>query len=127
MLADINFYNDCEMATESMQDAINTFKENIPYTSIRGLDGNTYLFTSHFTECVVLFFSTQCMSSMSRIEQDFLLLFIDWQNFLLTDPQNPITAGSVEDTYESDEKDALLAFNNWLVDEIAGTPHPETC
>ena len=48
-----------------------------------------------------------------------LMPFGHKQNFLLDDPENPIEAGSAEDTYKSSEKDVLIAFNDWLVDKLA--------
>ena len=83
------------------------------------MSGIIYKFNTHFTDTVVQSFVDDTVKELSIREKSFLRLFIDWQNFLLADPENPIVAGSAEDTYESSEKGALIAFNDWLVDKLA--------
>lgn len=129
MLDDVEFFSNTEKMDAAYCAAQEVFGEHKPYTYKRTLSGKVLVFNSHFTKEAVAAFTTNCLSKLSQEEEAFLLHFIDWQNFLLTDPQNPIIAGSVEDTYVSatGEKAELEAFNNWLVDELAGTPHPKTC
>lgn len=99
--------------------AVDLFKTYRPYERIEVLSGYRYEFNKHFTDIVLDSFVTDELTGMAITEKRFIKLFIDWQNFLLTDPENPIEAGSVQDTYESSEKDALIAFNDWLVDKLA--------
>jgi len=127
MLNDIAFFSNIEKMDAAYANAKEIFGQHLPYTTKHKLSGDVIVFNTHFTESALEAFKTDCMTKLSEYESAFLLEFIDWQNFLLADPLVPIAPGSVEDTYVSDEKDALEAFNNWLVDEIAGTPHPEVC
>lgn len=129
MLTDLEIYGDPATADKAVYDAKELFGQHRPYETVQTLSGGVIVFNKHFTDEAVDSFLTNCMVKLSKEEGDLLLQFIDWQNFLLADPQNPIVAGSPEDTYVSatDEKDVLIAFNNWLVDELAGTPHPEIC
>ena len=99
--------------------AVDLFKVYRPYEKVERLSGIIYKFNTHFTDTVVQSFVDDTVKELSIREKSFLRLFIDWQNFLLADPENPIEAGSVEDTYESSEKGALIAFNDWLVDKLA--------
>ena len=99
--------------------AVDLFKAYRPYEKVERLSGILYKFNTHFTDTVVQAFVDDTVKELGVKEKNFLRLFIDWQNFLLADPENPIEAGSVEDTYESSEKDALIAFNDWLVDKLA--------
>ena len=99
--------------------AVELFKVYKPYEKVERLSGIIYKFNTHFTDTVVQSFVDDTVKELSIREKSFLRLFIDWQNFLLADPENPIEAGSVEDTYESSEKGALIAFNDWLVDKLA--------
>lgn len=99
--------------------AVELFKVYRPYEKVERLSGIIYKFNTHFTDTVVQSFVDDTVKELSIREKSFLRLFIDWQNFLLADPENPIEAGSVEDTYASSEKDALIAFNDWLVDKLA--------
>ena len=127
MLSDTDFFINEDQMDAAYCDAKEIFGEHKPYTKKRQLSGDTYVFNTHFTTEAIKSFSTNCMTALSDEEGNFLQLFIEWQNYLLTDPQNPIEAGSVDDLFVSTEKEQLILFNNWLVDEIAGTPHPETC
>ena len=115
--------NDCIDKGETIEGAtefaVDLFKTYRPYEKFEMLSGIIYKFNTHFTDTVVQAFVDDIISELSIKEKSFLRLFIDWQNFLLADPENPIEAGSVEDTYESSEKDALIAFNDWLVDKLA--------
>ena len=99
--------------------AVDLFKAYRPYEKVERLSGILYKFNTHFTDTVVQAFVDDTVKELGVKEKNFLRLFIDWQNFLLADPENPIEAGSVEDTYASSEKDALIAFNDWLVDKLA--------
>lgn len=115
--------NDCIDRGETIEGgtefAIELFKVDIPYKRIDVLSGYRYEFNKHFTDIVLDSFVTDELTGMSLKEKNFIKLFIAWQNFLLADPENPIEAGSVEDTYKSSEKDALIAFNDWLVNKLA--------
>ena len=115
--------NDCIDKGETIEGAtefaVDLFKTYRPYEKFESLSGIIYKFNTHFTDTVVQAFVDDIISELSIKEKSFLRLFIDWQNFLLADPENPIEAGSAEDTYESSEKDALIAFNDWLVDKLA--------
>lgn len=115
--------NDCidrgETIEGSTEFAVELFKVYKPYKRIEVLSGYRYEFNKHFTDIVLDSFVTDELTGMSLKEKNFIKLFIAWQNFLLVDPENPIEAGSVEDTYESSEKDALIAFNDWLVNKLA--------
>lgn len=115
--------NDCIDRGETIEGgtefAVELFKAYRPYEKVERLSGIIYKFNTHFTDTVVQSFVDDTVKELSIREKSFLRLFIDWQNFLLADPENPIEAGSVEDTYESNEKDALIAFNDWLVDKLA--------
>ena len=129
MLNDIDFFANTEKVDCAYSDAKELFGEHKPYTKKRTLEKDVYMyvFNTHFTVEAVAALTTQCMSNLSPEEGEFLQLFIEWQNFLRADLLNPIVPGSVEDTFVTTERAPLEAFNNWLVDEIAGTPHPETC
>lgn len=127
MLFDIGFFTNTAKMDSAYSSAKELFGQHRPYTTRRRLSGTVIVFNTHFTDSAIEAFKTDCITKLSPEEGKFLLHFIDWQNFLLTDPLNPITAGSVEDTFVSSERDALEAFNNWLVDEVAGTPHPDEC
>lgn len=105
-----------EIGVEYAKDLLKTYR---PYEKIENLSGYVYEFNDHFTELVVDSFISNKITGLSRSEKAFMKLFIEWQNFLLADPENPIEASSAEDTYESSEKDALIAFNDWLVDKLA--------
>ena len=115
--------NDCIDRGETIEGgtefAVELFKVYKPYEKVERLSGIIYKFNTHFTDTVVQSFVDDTVKELSIREKSFLRLFIDWQNFLLADPENPIEAGSVEDTYESSEKGALIAFNDWLVDKLA--------
>ena len=115
--------NDCIDSGETIEGgtefAVDLFKAYRPYEKVERLSGIIYKFNTHFTDTVVQSFVDDTVKELSIREKSFLRLFIDWQNFLLADPENPIVAGSAEDTYESSEKDALIAFNDWLVDKLA--------
>lgn len=115
--------NDCIDRGETIEGgtefAVELFKVYRPYKRIEVLSGYRYEFNKHFTDIVLDSFVTDELTGMSLKEKNFIKLFIAWQNFLLVDPENPIEAGSVEDTYKSSEKDALIAFNDWLVDKLA--------
>ena len=115
--------NDCIDRGETIEGgtefAVELFKAYRPYEKVERLSGIIYKFNTHFTDTVVQSFVDDTVKELSIREKSFLRLFIDWQNFLLVDPENPIEAGSVEDTYESSEKDALIACNDWLVDKLA--------
>ena len=115
--------NDCIDRGETIEGgtefAVELFKAYRPYEKVERLSGIIYKFNTHFTDTVVQAFVDDTVKELSIREKGFLRLFIDWQNFLLADPENPIEAGSVEDTYESSEKGALIAFNDWLVDKLA--------
>ena len=115
--------NDCIDRGETIEGgtefAVELFKVDRPYKRIEVLSGYRYEFNKHFTDIVLDSFVTDELTGMGVVEKNFIRLFIDWQNFLLADPENPIEAGSVEDTYESSEKDALIAFNDWLIDKLA--------
>ena len=115
--------NDCIDRGETIEGgtefAVELFKVDRPYKRIEALSGYRYEFNKHFTDIVLDSFVTDELTGMGVVEKNFIRLFIDWQNFLLADPENPIEAGSVEDTYESSEKGALIAFNDWLVDKLA--------
>ena len=115
--------NDCLDIGETIEGgtefAVELFKADRPYKRIDVLSGYRYEFNKHFTDIVLSSFVIDELTGMSLNEKNFIKLFIDWQNFLLADPENPIEAGSAEDTYESSEKDALIAFNDWLVDKLA--------
>ena len=115
--------NDCIDRGETIEGgtefAVDLFKAYRPYEKVERLSGIIYKFNTHFTDTVVQAFVDDTVKELSIREKSFLRLFIDWQNFLLADPENPIEAGSVEDTYESSEKGALIAFNDWLVDKLA--------
>ena len=115
--------NDCIDRGETIEGgtefAVELFKAYRPYEKVERLSGIIYKFNTHFTDTVVQSFVDDTVKELSIREKSFLRLFIDWQNFLLADPENPIKAGSVEDTYESSEKGALIAFNDWLVDKLA--------
>ena len=115
--------NDCIDRGETIEGviefAVDLFKAYRPYEKVERLSGIIYKFNTHFTDTVVQAFVDDIISELSIKEKSFLRLFIDWQNFLLADPENPIEAGSVEDTYKSSEKGALIAFNDWLVDKLA--------
>ena len=115
--------NDCIDRGETIEGgtefAVELFKAYRPYEKVERLSGIIYKFNTHFTDTVVQSFVDDTVKELSIREKSFLRLFIDWQNFLLADPENPIEAGSVEDTYESSEKSALIAFNDWLVDKLA--------
>ena len=115
--------NDCIDRGETIEGgtefAVELFKVDRPYKRIEVLSGYRYEFNKHFTDIVLDSFVTDELTGMGVVEKNFIRLFIDWQNFLLADPENPIEAGSVEDTYESSEKGALIAFNDWLVDKLA--------
>ena len=115
--------NDCIDRGETIEGgtefAVELFKAYRPYEKVERLSGIIYKFNTHFTDTVVQSFVDDTVKELSIREKSFLRLFIDWQNFLLADPENPIEAGSAEDTYESSEKGALIAFNDWLVDKLA--------
>ena len=115
--------NDCIDRGETIEGgtefAVELFKVYKPYKRIDVLSGYRYEFNKHFTDIVLDSFVTDELTGMSLKEKNFIKLFIAWQNFLLADPENPIEAGSVEDTYKSSEKGALIAFNDWLVDKLA--------
>lgn len=115
--------NDCIDRGETIEGvtefAVDLFKAYRPYEKVEILSGIIYKFNTHFTDTVVQSFVDDTVKELSIKEKSFLRLFIDWQNFLLADPENPIEAGSAEDTYTSSEKDALIAFNDWLVDKLA--------
>ena len=115
--------NDCIDKGETIEGgtefAVELFKAYRPYEKVERLSGIIYKFNTHFTDTVVQSFVDDTVKELSIREKSFLRLFIDWQNFLLADPENPIEAGSAEDTYESSEKGALIAFNDWLVDKLA--------
>ena len=115
--------NDCidrgETIEGSTEFAVELFKAYRPYEKVERLSGIIYKFNTHFTDTVVQSFVDDTVKELSIREKSFLRLFIDWQNFLLADPENPIEAGSVEDTYALSEKGALIAFNDWLVDKLA--------
>ena len=115
--------NDCIDRGETIEGAtefaVDLFKVYRPYEKVERLSGIIYKFNTHFTDTVVQSFVDDTVKELSIKEKSFLRLFIDWQNFLLADPENPIEAGSAEDTYTSSEKDALIAFNDWLVDKLA--------
>lgn len=115
--------NDCIDRGETIEGgtefAVELFKAYRPYEKVERLSGIIYKFNTHFTDTVVQSFVDDTVKELSIREKNFLQLFIDWQNFLLADPENPIEAGSVEDTYGSSEKGALIAFNDWLVDKLA--------
>ena len=115
--------NDCIDRGETIEGgtefAVELFKAYRPYEKVERLSGIIYKFNTHFTDTVVQSFVDDTVKELSIREKSFLRLFIDWQNFLLADPENPIEAGSVEDTYKSSEKGALIAFNDWLVDKLA--------
>ena len=115
--------NDCIDRGETIEGgtefAVELFKAYRPYEKVEGLSRIIYKFNTHFTDTVVQSFVDDTVKELSIREKSFLRLFIDWQNFLLADPENPIVAGSAEDPYESSEKDALIAFNDWLVDKLA--------
>ena len=115
--------NDCIDRGETIEGgtefAVELFKAYRPYEKVERLSGIIYKFNTHFTDTVVQSFVDDTVKELSIREKTFLRLFIDWQNFLLADPENPIVAGSAEDTYESSEKGALIAFNDWLVDKLA--------
>ena len=115
--------NDCidrgETIEGSTEFAVELFKAYRPYEKVERLSGIIYKFNTHFTDTVVQSFVDDTVKELSIREKSFLRLFIDWQNFLLADPENPIEVGSVEDTYKSSEKGALIAFNDWLVDKLA--------
>ena len=115
--------NDCIDRGETIEGgtefAVELFKAYRPYEKVERLSGIIYKFNTHFTDTVVQSFVDDTVKELSIREKGFLRLFIDWQNFLLADPENPIEAGSAEDMYESNEKAALIAFNDWLVDKLA--------
>ncbi len=115
--------NDCIDRGETIEGgtefAVELFKAYRPYEKVERLSGIIYKFNTHFTDTVVQSFVDDTVKELSIREKSFLRLFIDWQNFLLADPENPIEAGSAKDTYESSEKGALIAFNDWLVDKLA--------
>ena len=115
--------NDCTDKGETIEGAtefaVDLFKTYRPYEKVERLSGIIYKFNTHFTDTVVQSFVDDTVKELSIKEKSFLRLFIAWQNFLLKDPENPIEAGSAEDTYESSEKGALIAFNDWLVDKLA--------
>ena len=115
--------NDCIDRGETIEGgtefAVELFKAYRPYEKVERLSGIIYKFNTHFTDTVVQSFVDDTVKELSIREKSFLRLFIDWQNFLLADPENPIEAGSVEDTYKSSEKGALIAFNDWLVDKLS--------
>ena len=127
MLDDTEFFSNIEKMDAAYYSAKDLFAGNDPYRRVNRLSGPAVVMDKHFTDNALEAFSTDCLNKLSQSEADFLLHFIDWQNFLLSDPVNPIVAGSAEDTYVSVERDALEAFNNWLVDEIAETAHPASC
>ena len=115
--------NDCIDMGETIEGgtefAVDLFKAYRPYEKVERLSGIIYKFNTHFTDTVVQSFVDDTVKELSIREKSFLRLFIDWQNFLLADPENPIEAGSAEDMYKSSEKGALIAFNDWLVDKLA--------
>ena len=115
--------NDCIDSGETIEGgtefAVELFKVYKPYKIIEVLSGYKYEFNKHFTDIVLDSFVTDELTGMSLKEKNFIKLFIAWQNFLLVDPENPIEAGSADDMYKSSEKDALIAFNDWLVDKLA--------
>ena len=125
MIDDVEFYGNIAKMDAAYYDAKEFFQEHKPYTEKYTLSGSVYVFNTHFTTEALESFNTDNLKYLSLEERTFLLLFIEWQNFLLADPENPIAPGSVEDTFVSVEKAQLEAFNNWLIDELAGTPHPE--
>lgn len=105
--------------SEHTKHTIDLLEPSKPYIKTETLSGYTYTFAESFTDVVVDAFLNNDIDELNRVEKDFIKLFIEWQNFLLTDPENPIEAGSEEDTFESLEKDALIALNDWLVDKLA--------
>lgn len=123
MLDDVQFFSNVEKMDAAYTEAKEYFGEHKPYRTVRSLSGPKVVMNKHFTTEAVLALGSGIMTPLSKEEGEFLIHFIEWQNYLLEDPENPIVAGSAEDLFESDERDALEAFNNWLVDEIAGTPH----
>jgi len=128
MLNNMKFYNDESKQTLAMNDAKQLFGENTPYTIIPTIDGEQIVFNTHFTDSVRTALSTECVLSMSKYELSLFKEFIAWQSWLVD--QDPIVeAGSEEDTFYSKDNDAMMALNNWLVDEVAGQSHPKinTC
>ena len=128
-MIDLEVFDNDATTDAAIYDAKELFGRHRPYstqdTIVEGV--YKYLFNPHFTTEMIDFFSTQCVTAFSTEELAFLRVFIEWQEFLIADPQNIIIAGSVEDTFAADDKAALLALNDWLVDELAGVPHPVTC
>ena len=122
MINQIDFYANNDKMKLAMADAIQLFGENIPYTKEQMLNGMVVLFPKHFTDGGMEAFTTGCMARLSPAEKTFFMKFIDWQQWL---EDEGFTAGSAEDIagYEDTERDALQAYNNWLVDEMACTPH----
>ncbi len=123
----INFSTDIEKQRLAMADSILLFGEAVPYTKEKRLNGDYYIFPSKFTNDIMEAFTTGCMSRMSEQEQNFTMLFVEWQQWL---EDNSYTAGSEEDRQNSSveitkERGALEALNNWVVDELACNPHPE--
>ena len=124
----VDFYNDQDKQTLAINDAKQLFGEHTPYTIVPTADVDQIVFYDHFTENVRTALSNGCVINMSKYELALFRDFIAWQNWLII--QDPVVvAGSEEDVYVSDEKDALIALNNWLVDELSGIPHYElnTC
>lgn len=100
--------------------AIDLFKVKKPYTIIaKPSNKTTYIFEDSYIEGALLALTSDSILHLSQAEALFLFLFIDWQNYLLTDPENPIVPGSEEDLFESSEKKALETFNNIIIAKIA--------
>ena len=86
--------NDCIDRGETIEGvtefAVDLFKAYRPYEKVERLSGIIYKFNTHFTDTVVQSFVDDTVKELSIREKSFLRLFIDWQNFLLADPENPI-------------------------------------
>lgn len=112
--------------SSAINDAKEIFNAHRPYETIRTLNGDQFIFNEHFTTEMINTLTTSCLTALSTTEADLLIQFIEWQNWL---SDSGFTAGSVDDDYVSvtNEKDVLIALNNWLVDELAGSEHQTIC
>ncbi|MEA3495602.1 MAG: hypothetical protein U9R42_06150 [Bacteroidota bacterium] len=110
----------------AISDVKEIFNAHRPYETVKTLNGDTFIFNEHFTREMINTLTTSCLTALSTTEADLLIQFIEWQNYLA---DNTIVAGSVDDDYVSvtGEKDVLIALNNWLVDELAGSEHSTIC
>ncbi len=116
MLNDIDFFTNTEEVDLSISDAKSVFGENDPYTTEMRLGGNVIMLSEHFREVVPEALTTGCMVKMSQSEKTLMFHYIEWQSHMDGN-------GGNDDGFSTIQKDALLALNKWIIEELTGGIH----